>query len=635
MSQLSLKQEGVISQSFIDEVRHRLADNKMVRRTLPAQGRLHIDRKLPFLVVYRHPIQGNDHGTDRLVKGEASYLVASASPRYKSGISRLIKAILEVFSQDQGAFLIIEIWSRESPEYIIDPDLGRIAPSFRIKVPPSRIPVETIESIENALNQINVSKKRSRVSTIYTNKPWPEQLPALLTNTEIHKNNCYLVGIEISPIYRDPDSGEIYPLVLNRIHRGISLAFKKGAFEFSRKRTATRPQSYKSLGRRAVVKSVWEVDQKLADISNEMDFLLLVTPVNIEQSWRKFKAANFKGDPEFYYRPVSFDPSLLKRRLYEIPFDKIEDPTIASLFHEKLVELEMKFSMVRDRNTRNFFFGSMQLYGEIDDKLLELAINILKNISPRSREKGSKTMINAKDFAERARQEISLYRQTFPDIASKVLIREDTAGLLVSHGNLLVNKSLLIPASRLEALIQHEVGTHVLTYVNGMNQPFQQLYCGFAGSDELQEGLAVFAEYLVGGLSAPRFRLLAGRVVAAHLLIQGSSFENTFRQLHGIYGFTQRTAYIITARIYRSGGLTKDSIYLRGFVNLLKYIRNGGMLEPLLIGKISLEDVSLINELQARKILHPALLSPRYLSDPQSIARLEQVKNGQGIFNLI
>ena len=56
------------------------------------------------------------------------------------------------------------------------------------------------------------------------------------------------------------------------------MAFKKGAFEFSRKRTATKPESYKSLGRRAVVKSVWEVDQKLAEISNEIDFLMLVTP---------------------------------------------------------------------------------------------------------------------------------------------------------------------------------------------------------------------------------------------------------------------------------------------------------------------------------------------------------------------
>ena len=86
---------------------------------------------------------------------------------------------------------------------------------------------------------------------------------------------------------------------------------------------------------------------------------------------------------------------------------------------------------------------------------------------------------------------------------------------MVSRGNLNIGKRVKIPESRVEALIQHEVGTHVLTYINGMDQPFQQLYCGLAGSDELQEGLAVLSEYLVGGLSAPRFRILAGRVMAA------------------------------------------------------------------------------------------------------------------------
>ena len=84
---------------------------------------------------------------------------------------------------------------------------------------------------------------------------------------------------------------------------------------------------------------------------------------------------------------------------------------------------------------------------------------------------------------------------------------------MVSNGNLFIGKRVKIPESRAEALIQHEVGTHVLTYINGKNQPFQQLYCGLSGCDELQEGLAVLSEYLVGGLSPPRLRLLAGRVI--------------------------------------------------------------------------------------------------------------------------
>ena len=54
---------------------------------------------------------------------------------------------------------------------------------------------------------------------------------------------------------------------------------------------------------------------------------------------------------------------------------------------------------------------------------------------------------------------------------------------------------------------------------------FSNCIVDFAGSDELQEGLAVLSEYLVGGLSPPRFRLLAGRVIAAQMLIKGSSFR--------------------------------------------------------------------------------------------------------------
>ena len=184
-------------------------------------------------------------------------------------------------------------------------------------------------------------------------------------------------------------------------------------------------------------------------------------------------------------------------------------------------------------------------------------------------------------------------------------------------------------------MIQHEVGTHVLTYINGRDQPFQQLYCGLAGSDELQEGLAVLSEYLVGGLSPPRIRLLAGRVMATRMLIDGATFIDTFRELHFRHGFSQRTAYIVTSRIYRSGGYTKDAVYLRGLVNLVKYLRNGGELAPLLIGKISIEDVPVINELQLRKVLTPSLLRPRYLDSPKSASRLNDLKNGTNIFKLI
>ena len=84
------KPKRAISSSLVDSVCQRLARNQRVRRTLPNKGRLHIDRQLPFLCVYRQPPNYDDAGTERLVKGEASYLVAPGAKhvsrrRHESG----------------------------------------------------------------------------------------------------------------------------------------------------------------------------------------------------------------------------------------------------------------------------------------------------------------------------------------------------------------------------------------------------------------------------------------------------------------------------------------------------------------------------------------------------------------------
>ena len=73
VSQTRKSTPKTISNRFIKTVCARLNENKRVRRTLPQWGRVHIDRQLPFLVVYRRPPNHTDPGTERLVLGEASY----------------------------------------------------------------------------------------------------------------------------------------------------------------------------------------------------------------------------------------------------------------------------------------------------------------------------------------------------------------------------------------------------------------------------------------------------------------------------------------------------------------------------------------------------------------------------------
>ena len=153
--------------------------------------------------------------------------------------------------------------------------------------------------------------------------------------------------------------------------------------------------------------------------------------------------------------------------------------------------------------------------------------------------------------------------------------------------------------ARIEALLHHEVGTHVVTHVNGAHQPLHVLASGLAGHDETQEGLAVLAEHLVGGLTPSRLRQLAARVVAVHLMVDGVPFEDVHATLVS-NGIPHLQAFTTAVRVFRAGGLTKDAVYLRGLLELIDHLSTGGDLDTLLLGKMPLTAVPLVGDLHRR-----------------------------------
>jgi len=179
-----------------------------------------------------------------------------------------------------------------------------------------------------------------------------------------------------------------------------------------------------------------------------------------------------------------------------------------------------------------------------------------------------------------------------------------------------------------------EVGTHVVTYWNGSVQPLTLLSTGLAGHDELQEGFAVLAEHLVGGLTAARLRTLAGRVIAAETILEGAEFIDTYRTLTEDHGFLHKTSFQISSRVHRGGGLVKDAVYLRGLQKVVAYLADGGRIDTLLVGKISVEHTAVIEELQRRGVLRIPPLRPAYLDDPDTFYRLENLKESPELYTL-
>jgi uncharacterized protein (TIGR02421 family) len=629
-------QLDAISDRFVETIRQRLAENKRIRRALPVWGRLHIDRQLPFLCLYRRPPDGGDAGTDRLVTSEAAYLTASGSKHLHGGLVTLIESVVRTMVEQFGAFLLLELWAASEDGAEAGKPLGPRAPRFRIIAPDDDQPHVFLQTLETALSRIRTGKKAAEVEVVESTRCGPPELAPVMSPTAARKLGCHVAGLEVLPVYRDPGNGTVYPLVLRELRRNLTRALRKSFYTFSCTRTTQTPGHYHVLGRRAMVKAVWEVDRRLAEVSDDFDLLLQVTPVNAESAWRRFRKNRFEIAPVFHYRPLPVDPAILKRRLFDTPVERIEDPALWQLFREKQEELDRRITMLQDLNTPRFVHSSVQLFGDVDDGLLRFAHELLDRLPPRARDDSRGGFLDAAAFSRRAEEEIDRYRDAWSGFEGGVQVRDDIAsGLMVSRGSLLVSLGVRIPKARAEALLQHEVGTHMVTFYNGRAQPLKQLYSGLAGYEPLQEGLAVLAEYLAGGLSRPRLRLLAARVLAARLLLDGASFVETFRKLVRDRNFPRRTAFTTTMRVYRGGGLTKDAVYLRGLIQVLDYLAQGGTLQPLLVGKIAVTHVPIIRELQWRLVLEQAPLQPRFLDLPGSAERLARVRSGLTLLQLI
>jgi uncharacterized protein (TIGR02421 family) len=174
-----------------------------------------------------------------------------------------------------------------------------------------------------------------------------------------------------------------------------------------------------------------------------------------------------------------------------------------------------------------------------------------------------------------------------------------------------------------------------VTLANGRRQPLGVLGTGLAGYESLQEGLAMFAEHLVGGLDRSRLRLIAARVVAVRRLETGTTLSELVAELHERYGIPIRSAFHVALRVFRGGGLAKDAIYLRGLLQLLRYLADDGPLEPLLVGKIALEQVPLIEELLRRGVLKPPPLRPRWLEALGARDKLARARRGLRPLDLV
>jgi uncharacterized protein (TIGR02421 family) len=371
-----------------------------------------------------------------------------------------------------------------------------------------------------------------------------------------------------------------------------------------------------------------DVDARLTEIERAVNMLLNITPVNAAQAWADFERSDFATVPTLRLRPLEFEPDMVRRDLYNLEIENITDPALHTLFRAKRDEIARQITALEDRDTSRFVYASLQLYGGIAQPLASAAEELLETIPA---EAPSTPSVTAGAFADAAREEFDRYRAVYPDFPARVEVRDDISELMVSFGRLLIPEAAALRADRVEPLLHHEIGTHVVTYQNGARQPLTLLTVGLPGYDETQEGLAVLAEYLTGGLDPRRLRVLAARVVAIGKMLDGAGFLQIFDSLRNEHRIPARTAWSIAIRVVLGGGSVKDAIYLRGITRILEALAEDCSLDVLFVGKLSLDQVPMIQDLLDREVLQPPWVRPRWLDVPGAQERLDKLRGGVSV----
>jgi hypothetical protein len=129
--------------------------------------------------------------------------------------------------------------------------------------------------------------------------------------------------------------------------------------------------------------------------------------------------------------------------------------------------------------------------------------------------------------------------------------------------------------------------------------------------------------------------LLAARVIAVEAMLKGATFIEVYRGLHRDHGFSRRGAFGIAARVFRSGGLAKDAIYLRGLGEVMGLVRAGASLEPFWLGKIAARHAPAIQELLQRGLVKAPKFIPLFLSADSARQHMAGLKKAESLETLL
>jgi len=157
-----------ITKALVGEIVTRVSQDMRVRRFLAGGGRIHLDRRLPFLCVYRRPPKSNDTVSEKLVSTQSAYLIAPGGKPWRATSAALLRPLVMSHAEHFGGFLILEVWTAVDADHQVrvHEESGEplaMPPWFQVHVGKSRYPSQAVGRLVRALKKVRLLKQPASV----------------------------------------------------------------------------------------------------------------------------------------------------------------------------------------------------------------------------------------------------------------------------------------------------------------------------------------------------------------------------------------------------------------------------------------------------------------------------------------
>lgn len=364
-------------------------------------------------------------------------------------------------------------------------------------------------------------------------------------------------------------------------------------------------------------------DRLLCGMDRDLQVLRELRPVNLEEELERCRLDE-SYNPVFLPREPRADLDQMEEGLRKIDTD---DSPLGILLRKKRRELLLKVDLLRARGDGvKFSAASLALFGAPSTALIGFAEAHLKSRLGCDLQPPESELMSA----EQAKTEFENVMLAYGLHEWQVSIKSSMiADCAVGGKKIFIRAGARFSKSHIESLVAHEIETHVLTAENGEIQPYEIFRRGFANYLDTQEGLAIYSQIRVlSPYHEKRYQHAKGVLGVAYAMEH--SFAETRKYLRSELGYTYEKALMKAAdfkrgisRTAEAGAFTKSLVYFRGYRAIEQFVRQGGDIRKLYVGKIAIEDLGLIEQMSEVK---DALILPKYLRPKKVTKPVKTVK---------